>query len=173
MSISSPPYGPSKLTRLMLYFYLSNEAFQPRVKVPWGEINKRILEAPCNTLTILDCENADLAALIPNSRDLPKGFQKELIVARNWGDKIDHHMSQSLAKALTKTAPQLKTLGGKISVSALVRLMNESSRVDDEHGGNAERRASQRVNVPQAVHHVLADPDLPPLVLQRHVRVPL
>lgn len=137
---------------------------QPRAEIAWKEINRRIMRAPCNTLVILDCENAELAAVAPAP---PTSFRKELIGAWCWGNKNRHHMSRSLARALW-AAQQLDGNDRMVTTSTLVRMMNDNL-ADDPHNTNAQGKVEERLNIPQAVHHVLTKAEVRTLYLERAV----
>lgn len=128
------------------------------------------MDADCDTLTILDCCDAGLAAVndeylynldfATNPVDLRGNFRKELLGACSWGNETFEHMSPSLVKVLTK-ARDLGLPGDVISVSTLVRMMN------------IDLAGTEGVQVvPQAVHYNLRRTERDPIVLPRLVPRP-
>ncbi|OAL17685.1 hypothetical protein AYO22_11400 [Fonsecaea multimorphosa] len=122
--------------------------------VHWKDLSSLIMDAQFDTLVILDCCDAGLAAL--SSRKDRKAqekkykepadkekmnYCKELVGACSWANTTENHMSPALCLALE----HYKRPGNSISMATLVRYMND--KLGDEYiKGNP---------VPQAVHYVL------------------
>ncbi|KAF2803055.1 uncharacterized protein BDZ99DRAFT_526801 [Mytilinidion resinicola] len=135
------------------------DPFQPIAEVHWSDISPTIMDAECDTLVILDCCNAGLAAVSSqNVHALDGGkkrnakldeyekenpYRKELIGACGWDIDTRNHMSSALFKVMKVEfpAPRFSTM----STPTLVRRMNYSLV---QHIG--ERRSP-----PQAVHYIL------------------
>lgn len=114
------------------------------------------MHAKCDTLIILDCCDAGLAAVSAPQQGRwgsggsifsqePVGrYRKELIGACSWGTTTQDRMSIAMCEALSS----LKG-GGTLSVATLVRYMNnELLRVWVD--------SDMEEHVPQAVHYLLA-----------------
>lgn len=132
------------------------------------DVNDLIMDAGCDTLTILDCCDAGLAAVSDRGLyrrdfatdpvDVRSDFRKELLGACSWGNETADHMSASLVKVLTM-AQELARAGDVVSVSTLVRMIN----ID---------LAGKTGVVPQAVHYSLRRTGRDPILLPRLVPQP-
>ncbi|KIX92371.1 uncharacterized protein Z520_11979 [Fonsecaea multimorphosa CBS 102226] len=136
------------------YLRSKESYFQKEAKVHWKDLSSLIMDAQFDTLVILDCCDAGLAAL--SSRKDRKAqekkykepadkekmnYCKELVGACSWANTTENHMSPALCLALE----HYKRPGNSISMATLVRYMND--KLGDEYiKGNP---------VPQAVHYVL------------------
>lgn len=119
----------------------------PIAEVPWEDISDTIMDAPCNTLVILDCCHAGLASAMGRfeaKEDFP--FRKELLAACTWGDKTQSRMSPALCDVLEKIFTD-----GDMSVWTVVREMNEI--LVKKFLEN--KKKNKKTEVPQAVHFVL------------------
>lgn len=138
------------------------------------------MRANCDTLVILDCCNAGLAAItdimlnqnldaevMRGCPDPSSPYRKELLAACSWSNNTWDRMSPSLCKVLTEAEDLWKDAGGQrrhISVSTLVRLMN--NELAREHRVLCGGRLDE---VPQAVHYVLRRSKRRPITLEKLV----
>ena len=117
------------------------------------------MDAPCDTLVILDCCNAGMAAVtsqqpsgLNDMQENPTDYRKELIGACGWGTDTFDHMCLALCNAI-KTG--LEKEHSSISTFTLVRLMNNYlvTRRREKH--------------PQAVHYILQRNSKDKMILPR------
>lgn len=172
--------------------YVPSKHLQPPAEVVWEHINDPIMKARCDTLVILDCCDAGLAAVtdtmlranlephIEGCPDLWSEFRKELLGACSWGNSTWDRMSPSLVKVLTTAEdlwrPPRRGEEGEngrrmISLSTLVRLMNIELVREWK-----QRRADSMEKFPQAVHYQLRRTRGEPIALERlsdHLDIPM
>lgn len=140
--------------------------FRPVAEIRWTDISSQIMQAEFDTLMILDCCNAGLAAASSQEEEALNDpgqptetvtrYRKELIGASSWGTDTDDRMSPALLKSLDDARREGFS---SISTPSLVRRMNNC--LVREIGGTDSPA--------QAVHYILqrnnADKmilDLPP-----------
>ncbi|KAF1951962.1 hypothetical protein CC80DRAFT_508321 [Byssothecium circinans] len=122
--------------------------FQPVAMVSWPDISPTILKANSDTLIILDCCNAGLAAATSQKpealndllRKYPTERRKELIGACGWEIETGYHLAPALCTVLKNRLP---TGGSDMSTFTLVRDMNN------------ELVGKSKGSAPQAVHYIL------------------
>ena len=117
------------------------------------------MDAPCDTLVILDCCDAGMAAVtsqrasgLNDKQQSRTSYRKELIGACGWKTETKNHMSLALRDAI-RTG--LEEEHSSISTSTLVRLMNNFlvTRL--------------REKPPQAVHYILQRNSKDKMILPR------
>ncbi|KAF3908512.1 hypothetical protein ABW21_db0205676 [Orbilia brochopaga] len=121
----------------------------PKVAViNWRDIEGEIMSVPCDTLIILDCCEAGLAAINLARLELEDAsdFRKEMIGACGWDTSTLNHMSPSLWQSLDDSVHEDF---GSISTSSLVRRMNIRILRSTDWDEDPDNKP------PQAVHYVL------------------
>lgn len=117
------------------------------------------MDAPCDTLVILDCCEAGLAAVtsqqasgLDDKQQNRTSYRKELVGACGWGTETMKHMSLALCDAIKNG---LEEEHSSISTSTFVRLMNNYlvTRL--------------REKPPQAVHYILQRNSKDKMILPR------
>ena len=117
------------------------------------------MDALCDTLVILDCCEAGMAAVTSQRQNgssdengKPINYRKELIGACGWRTDTRAHMSPALCATIKAS---LEEEDSSISTSSLVRLMNNHlvSHIDEE--------------APQAVHYILQRNSKDKMILPR------
>ena len=117
------------------------------------------MKALCDTLVILDCCEAGMAAVtsqqpngLSDEHGEPINYRKELIGACGWRTSTGAHMSPALCDAIKTSLAQEDS---SISTSSLVRLMNNYlvSHMDE--------------SAPQAVHYILRRNSKDKMILPR------
>jgi hypothetical protein len=101
------------------------------------------MEAQSDTLVILDCCEAGLAAVASqNEENTPSEYRKELIGACGWDTSTRNHMSPGLCQILEDVF--IKENRVDMSTFSLVRRLN-----------NNLVKSKGRKGPPQAVHYIL------------------
>lgn len=136
--------------------------FQPVAEIRWKEISNQIMQAKFDTLMILDCCNAGLAAASSQvgealndpeqSPETVTNYRKELIGASSWGTDTKDRMSPALWNSLYNAIRE-----GFLSIStpSLVRRMN-NWLVTEIYG---------MYSPAQAVHYILKRNDSDKMIL--------
>jgi hypothetical protein len=142
-----------------------SQLFQPIARIAWRDISGIIIDAHCDTLVILDCCNAGLAAVEDLSGfgtdDLWHEYRKELVGACGWGLKTQNWMSPAMSEAM-RDIPN-----GAMSMSTIVRRMNNilaQRYLRSRSGGDDE---DYEDHVPQAVHFVLRRTERDRIILEQ------
>jgi len=134
--------------------------FQPVATIPWKQIRDMAMRTCIDTLFILDCSDAGVAAVTPEEdeedeedEETPRNeSRKELIGAGGWGLDTRDRMSQALCRALENELP---AVGDDLSTHTLIRRMNNI--LYDWYAGDGTVR--------QAVHYLLKRTGRPKMVI--------
>ncbi|KAI0596335.1 hypothetical protein F4775DRAFT_594387 [Biscogniauxia sp. FL1348] len=112
--------------------------FQTVAKIAWNSISQNIMRAACDTIVILDCQHASLAATsLRDNNQQVDNYRKEFIGANGWREEIGTHISPALIGILGSAFPPPTS---SISTFDLVRRMNiRMLETEVENGQNPAR----------------------------------
>ncbi|KAK6503781.1 hypothetical protein TWF481_008787 [Arthrobotrys musiformis] len=143
--------GPSPMLEYCSTPWSGWNVYPRQSKVRWDDIARKMYEAECDTLAILDCCDAGLAATCNTGNKTSNNHRTEIIGACGWNTSTYHHMSPAMWTVL-KSGLFYKQ--DSTPTSALVRKMNNKLVSIGKHA-------------PQAVHYCLTPNNIGRIVLPR------